>query len=472
MTHRQACTRSCCAFPAKDLCRLRAVCRPWRSLLSDPNFIAAHAAFHTDPFFVVVSYGTGRCYDSDGDDDRVLFSIMDLSGRVIKRQLRHAADDDERVMCATELGLICVSIKGSRTRCRLINPATGAVHELPQELAAAHGWTSWITRHRSRSGWSHRQGSARNSVAIDGVVYFLLLSDGWDRNPDLGLVASFDLETEEWSAILGYRQWRTSSSSAASDFIDLWFLMDFEKGLWVKQHSIEISDLPGHRLVQPLLVLNDGRILLYHIGYHGCFLLIFDPGSKNCTNVLKIDHLHDVCLYPGLDKPNYPGGGRSLTYDRAFIAAHRACCHPEPLLAYPHRDRNRAHSVDIVDLSGQLVRREHLHAWHSPRASRTGSQVVLANGSHGAEPGHWCWCVTLPECQSEYTGNGPDQRFSPCGAVCIWSGLHQGRVQGITCCSPVDPEDKVCEVSTIDADGSNHGMWCINLHPLSALNML
>ncbi|KAF8735764.1 hypothetical protein HU200_014441 [Digitaria exilis] len=44
-------------LPAEDLCRLRAVCRPWRSLLSDPHFIAAHAARHPDqPPLVVVGY--------------------------------------------------------------------------------------------------------------------------------------------------------------------------------------------------------------------------------------------------------------------------------------------------------------------------------------------------------------------------------------------------------------------------------
>ncbi|CAN6171596.1 unnamed protein product, partial [Urochloa humidicola] len=33
-------------LPAKELCRLRAVCRAWRSLTFDPLFAVAHAAWH------------------------------------------------------------------------------------------------------------------------------------------------------------------------------------------------------------------------------------------------------------------------------------------------------------------------------------------------------------------------------------------------------------------------------------------
>ncbi|RLN35393.1 hypothetical protein C2845_PM03G22610 [Panicum miliaceum] len=64
--------------PAKDLCRFRAVCRPWRSLLSDPHFVAAHAARHPGPLIVAG-------YDTDRSDAGPLLDIMDLSGRVIKR---------------------------------------------------------------------------------------------------------------------------------------------------------------------------------------------------------------------------------------------------------------------------------------------------------------------------------------------------------------------------------------------------
>jgi hypothetical protein len=68
--------------PAKDLCRLRAVCRPWRSLLSDPHFAAAHAARHPEPLIIAPAGHTDR--PSPGH----LLDIMDLTGRVIKRVVK------------------------------------------------------------------------------------------------------------------------------------------------------------------------------------------------------------------------------------------------------------------------------------------------------------------------------------------------------------------------------------------------
>ncbi|CAN6203336.1 unnamed protein product [Urochloa humidicola] len=51
--------RGCACRPIKDLCRLRAVCRPWRSLLSAPAFVrrrpatrAARQRHHPDQLLV------------------------------------------------------------------------------------------------------------------------------------------------------------------------------------------------------------------------------------------------------------------------------------------------------------------------------------------------------------------------------------------------------------------------------------
>ncbi|CAD6226336.1 unnamed protein product [Miscanthus lutarioriparius] len=63
---------------AEELYRLRVVCQPWGSLLSDPQFIAPHATRHRRPLFVA---GHGKSYRDDG----ILCHIIDLSGRVIKQ---------------------------------------------------------------------------------------------------------------------------------------------------------------------------------------------------------------------------------------------------------------------------------------------------------------------------------------------------------------------------------------------------
>lgn len=67
-------------LPGKDLCRLRAVCRLWRSLLSDDHaFAAAHATRHRhrEPFVVAAA-------GHDAERTEILYDILDLSGQVVK----------------------------------------------------------------------------------------------------------------------------------------------------------------------------------------------------------------------------------------------------------------------------------------------------------------------------------------------------------------------------------------------------
>jgi len=157
---------------------------------------------------------------------------------------------------------------------------------------------------------------------------------------------------------------------------------------------------------------------------------------------------------------------RSLTYDRAFIAAHRAR-HREPLLAFARRDDDHGHSVDIVDLSGELVRR-------MPRPENgvgvLGTRLDLVpvacryrhmalwvlNPSTGA-------ALALPDCHSEYMGNGPDKRFLfGYGFVerYAFGRVSTGEYKALRITRySFDSKDKVCEVITIGADGSNHGVW-------------
>ncbi|CAL5089127.1 unnamed protein product [Urochloa decumbens] len=360
-------------LPGQDLCRLRAVCRPWRSLLSDRDFIADHAARHPEPLIVVG-------YEALRRNRLALCDIMDHSGRVVKRI--HAGAELDRVMY-THLGLLCVTIGGSGMRFQLLNPATGDVHALPEGLAAEHAvhrqalGDCWATTafglvpstgeykvlrllysfgyrdHPPRkqcdvfshaeslmklyevftvggSGQARWRGKKappynfelddRNSVVIKHVIYFLLsdYDSGYGRKD---LVASFDLETEKWSAsiqgplsdfmrsrrydfklaalgeglVLGCRR---PSFSIASPSMDLWILRDFEKGLWVKQYSIEISFLHVRHLVQPLLVLNDGMIA--NRTGNWAFLTNYIAVANTYTDVLKRNHsVVAVGLYGG-----------------------------------------------------------------------------------------------------------------------------------------------------------------------------
>ncbi|CAN6209598.1 unnamed protein product [Urochloa humidicola] len=383
-------------LPGQDLCRLRAVCRPWRSLLSDHQFIADHTALHPEELpLIVVGYEASR------RNGLALCDIMDLSGRVVKRV--HAGAKHDRVMCTHQGGRLCVAKGGSSMRCQLLNPATGDVHVLPEGLAAEHAahrqgfsdcWATTafglvastgeykvlrvlhtfcdiyyapMTNNLYIENFRHidyppvklyeiltigGSGEARwrgkkaprydvelgdwNSVVIKHTVYFLLSDYDDPRNDHRrqNLVASFDLETEKWSAsirgplsghvdhyednnvynsftrlrwidfkisalgerlVLGCRR---PSFSMASPSMDLWILRDFEKGLWVKQYSIEISFLHVRHLVQPLLVLNDGRTA--NCTGKWAFLRNYNVVANTSTDVLKRNHsVVAVGLYGG-----------------------------------------------------------------------------------------------------------------------------------------------------------------------------
>ncbi|KAF8741160.1 hypothetical protein HU200_013641 [Digitaria exilis] len=338
-------------LPAKDLCRLRAVCRPWRSLLSDPNFIAAHAARHPDqPLLVVVGYQACK------KNGPVICDVVDLSGRVVKRV--HAAGYDDgirtndrwvRLVMCTHADLVCVADHGFAMSCQLLNLATGAVHTLPNGVAPKHaaqvqeqatdlscydclwivfGLVPSIGKYKvlrlvqavedsgndtdmeeeddlddpatldlyevltidgsGQASWRGTQpppydleSAYRDSSAVTGgIAYFMLPDDCWDYDgTELGLVGSFDLEREKWRSSIrgptsGYRATtlkdiKIASLSghlalcccrASSSSMDIWFLKDFHKGSWVKQHSIKVSLLHVPNVAQPLLMLNDERI--------------------------------------------------------------------------------------------------------------------------------------------------------------------------------------------------------------------
>lgn len=239
-------------LPAKTLCRLRTVCRSWRSLLSDPLFIAVHRSCHPGPLIV-------RSVEAAGMNSYI--DMMDLSGDVVKRI--SISVGDARVL-STRLDLIYVTGSGPYclggnviTHCEgsyLVNPATGATFAFPRGFSEEHRRVgnfldveSFDLGHVSSTGeykalrifvpcfepkkelcevitldgncpcnarWRAKPGPplpvASNwvkSVVVIGVVYFLAdflssHSRSYDDRIEPGSIASFNLETEEWMATL------------------------------------------------------------------------------------------------------------------------------------------------------------------------------------------------------------------------------------------------------------------------------
>ncbi|KAF2921810.1 hypothetical protein DAI22_07g062500 [Oryza sativa Japonica Group] len=350
-------------LPAKELCCLRVICQAWRSLTSDPLFIKAHAAHHRQPLLLA----TFR-------DDEAHVHIMDLVGNVLKTI---GIPVGHKVLC-THLDLVCVATNWNS--CRVLNPATGAVYDLPENPAEEHmyhahlckPYTSFafgqykVLRMFNRPGftdlelpqlcevftvkggtgqghahWRGKQSrqffvemqKANSGVVVNGVVYFLMdaLYDamiisglGAGIHPDF--IFSFDLETEEWREdIQGpisssfvfdgdfdpqeyFSIWHQLCLAELKGYLvhhqrfcstmDLWFLTDYETRAWVKEYSIQTeSFIPVLEYdVKPLLVLDDGRILIW-LGSTG-LLLIYDPRTSSFAEV-KMRHLAEVGMYTG-----------------------------------------------------------------------------------------------------------------------------------------------------------------------------
>ncbi|CAN6203326.1 unnamed protein product [Urochloa humidicola] len=356
-------------FPAKDLCRLRAVSRAWRSLLSDPQFIAAHGARHPGPLIV-----SGHPISTGRRSDYLRFKIMDLSGRIVKRLhvagegTNNAADD---VKISSQAGLVCI-LGDMGKRCRVLDPATGSVTSLPEGLAEEHAanqpgmgqYSAAVVCGKVASTGEHKvlrvldirlfscfgsnpkplcevltldgSGNARwrgkkaspdpvsvydetSRAVVDGCVYFFLNELAPLHIAGPKRIASFDLGMEEWRRTLkgpkivgfvgnnarrrprrgdvDYNYFSLAALNGClavvhcvgSSFMDLWFLMDFEQGLWVKRHSIQMKPSVGHDecSLRPLSVLNDGRVVVAFTGYSG-FMRIYNPNGGTYINVAEI----------------------------------------------------------------------------------------------------------------------------------------------------------------------------------------
>ncbi|TVU38158.1 hypothetical protein EJB05_11512, partial [Eragrostis curvula] len=107
------------------LCRLRVVCRSWRSLTSNPCFASAHSSRH--PLFA------GRFYVEDQEKYEFEIHIFDMFGNTVKRRMC-GLGDDLAAHLSTQADLLCVKRQTKRVgegQDLLLNPATGAVHVLP-----------------------------------------------------------------------------------------------------------------------------------------------------------------------------------------------------------------------------------------------------------------------------------------------------------------------------------------------------
>jgi hypothetical protein len=114
-------------IPAKPLCRLRAVCRSWRSLLSDSVFVAAHSARHGP---LVAAFKR----------EPVGVHILDTSGHTVRQIPIRLQEEDcphndnpYRKVACTNLDRFSCLVSAGDKRPRVLDPATGIVSLLPDD---------------------------------------------------------------------------------------------------------------------------------------------------------------------------------------------------------------------------------------------------------------------------------------------------------------------------------------------------
>ncbi|KAL6599919.1 hypothetical protein ACP70R_045570 [Stipagrostis hirtigluma subsp. patula] len=316
-------------LPADELCRLRLVCRSWRSLTSDPLFAKAHSSRH--PHVVALHCDSGDVH------------VVDLSGNVLKRiHLEHPGDD-----LTTQLDLLyVVSFRSGQDHA--LNVVTGMVEHTTQRSSSTHTTVlghvpstgeykvlriQWGQRSEvitlgsgNNGGWRQRPRaptiiavSSRYMAQVGGVAYFMFDQPLVPADIEPDDIASFDLVTEEWRPTLIQGPLRQLTKypigviylclAKLNDCLvtvhynyqdvsgDLWFLEDIDKSLWIKRYSVrcEGGPLRDNQFHHPLLVLEDGRVIFFVDQY----LRSYDPRTRTWAALTMMRGYHSVRMHHG-----------------------------------------------------------------------------------------------------------------------------------------------------------------------------
>ncbi|CAL5079173.1 unnamed protein product [Urochloa decumbens] len=330
--------------PARPLCRFRAVCQSWHSLLTDPQFAAIHAARHCGepPLFAV-------CV-ADGTHGEI--RILDTSGRTVKR-VNTAPASPCRMLPHLDLVLLRVdTIRGSvkPRSLTVVDPATGSISFLPSK--DKHAQHSFVFGRAVSSTGGHGEYKV---LSFDACAYpnepcKILTIDGsrgtWRAAPwppariklfwngtwvvSNGIVyhlvdyvscqiAIFDLEAEQWRPYLV--EWpervpniieislaevneRVVAVTTAVLTMDIWMLMGSG---WLKQCRLDISSIQRYHgqstVVTPLSVMKDVRVALWAYDPYNIStgsLWTYDRTNETCTHVVTIHNCRvGVGVYTG-----------------------------------------------------------------------------------------------------------------------------------------------------------------------------
>uniref|UniRef100_A0A0E0E8U4 F-box domain-containing protein n=1 Tax=Oryza meridionalis TaxID=40149 RepID=A0A0E0E8U4_9ORYZ len=344
-------------LPARPICRLRAVCRSWLAFTTDPHFVAAHAARHPAPLLAVGVQGFPRlCVDLVDLSGNLVKQILRVGkGRVVSgssadRVLVAGEDHSVRVLNPTTGS---ISILPSH-RCGGADPSTIAAWFAFGQTAStgecklvrillnidnSRHLSEVITVGDTDGEWRETANppgylgwNCTNGVVFKGAAYFIL--DYCFSDPSFlerGCMPSFDLETEKWSValqgplnrILEESNGTLSYHDLANQLmlsglkgtlctshwndqfytVDLWFLTDSEKSAWSKDHRINVDavfhGIGDYLKVQPLLVTDEGKIVLsMQMGSKGV-VQIYDPVTDTSSDIIQISIYTGASVFTG-----------------------------------------------------------------------------------------------------------------------------------------------------------------------------
>ncbi|XP_020173693.1 F-box protein At3g07870-like [Aegilops tauschii subsp. strangulata] len=349
------------SLPAKLLCRLRAVCRSWRSLLSAPSFIAAHTARQAAPLLIV------HVHDASSLNVHVLDTS---SGQVDKRirvktQSSTTWDHNSLMLMRTphDLPLVHLPCADDELRLRVLDPVTGADFALPDvDHDKQHCYSALFMIGKVSSGdykvlclsmctsvsngqqlckvlnlsgdrrWRDtacppamvRMGRL-DGAAVNGVAYLLLTTIHRRRlQGSNGCIVAYDLEKEAWRPAslpipvpsnkqrprdMFHHVLAELSGCLAllyddgHSFMELWFLVDPDKVTWSKQCTITVPypyQGVGYR-GEPLWLLDDGRLIIWiwRSPEFSNVLCMYDPRTMTYTDVTEMPNSTPGGVYTG-----------------------------------------------------------------------------------------------------------------------------------------------------------------------------
>jgi F-box interacting protein len=334
-------------IPAKQLCRLGAVCRSWRSLLSDSSFVAAHSARHGPLIAALKQQPVG-------------VHILDVSGHTVRQmRLQDYPQNHYGTVACTNLDLFCFI--GAGRRPHVIDPATGVVSLMPHDSDINHTcpFTVFAIGRASLTGkakvlavatrystckvltlggadeWRETGctpislvNSSGGVALVKGVLYFVGCQYRHDN------IVAYDLESETWRAdyfhfpvqIRGagctlvelndslVAVYSRSGDHMCDIFKDLWFLTDSEKFLWSKRYTVAMPyqgfPKPCYAsFARPLWVLDD-KIVFWVSQYDKTgtvhLLRMYDQRTNTYTDSDEMPGDYFVGVYKGSLLAGYP----------------------------------------------------------------------------------------------------------------------------------------------------------------------